>query len=264
MPPLHAAASLATRAQVPSSSQHPQLPSPLWGGPAQSGGLGRLHSGPASPRPFGTCPVHPPCSQRLGAPAPSCSPGVTMVTRVFTRSPADERPSARAVPFVCRDCPVSLTEKSHAPSMVTLRVTFTLGDTPQESQFDKAALLDTTERSACARREGPRLLGLPVFAVTRSPKKGGTWCRKRHVPAPPPSSGPLHVRGGRGSARPCQEQSCHLWPGLPARAPRAGSQPCSPRRRRLRGPAVPCSPSKGDRLDRSSLPRWAGDLTEQG
>lgn len=53
-----------------------------------------------------------------------------MLTCVFTRFPADDRPPARAVPFVCCDCPVSLTENSHAPSMVTLWVSFTLGETP--------------------------------------------------------------------------------------------------------------------------------------
>lgn len=124
-----------------------------------------------------------------------------MLTGVFTRFPADERPPARAVPFVCSDWPVFLTEKSHAPSMVTLWVSFTLGETPVRLGWMKQ-LCWTHPRGR--RVPDVRVPVCWAFRVCSHlvPKERGRLVQRATRPSPPSPLQPLHSSGTRVSETP--------------------------------------------------------------
>lgn len=159
-----------------------------------------------------------------------------MLTGVFTRFPADERPPARAVPFVCSDWPVFLTEKSHAPSMVTLWVSFTLGETPVR--------LGWMKQLCWTHPRGQRVpdMKVPVCWASRVcsrlvPKERGRLVQRAKCPSPPSPLQPSALQRDKGQRDPARSKAAACGLGFPPEphapgrspAPRGGGGCVAPR-----------------------------------
>lgn len=166
-----------------------------------------------------------------------------MLTGVFTRFPADERPPARAVPFVCSDWPVFLTEKSHAPSMVTLWVSFTLGETPVR--------LGWMKQLGWTHPRGQRVpdVRVPVCWAFRVcshlvPKERGRLVQRATGPSPTSPLQPSALPRDKGRRDPARNKAAACGLGFPPEHHAPGRSP-APRGEAAAWPRGALEPQQG-------------------